>query len=191
MARPARHVRYTLADYVATEAASPLKHEFLDGHIYAMAGGTPEHAALAAAVTRLLALPRGCRIYSSDLRVRVAATGLVTYPDVTVVCGRLERDPEDVLAICNPTVLVEILSPRTADYDRGEKWEHYQQLASLRAYLLVDWERPMIEVRARPTADAPWTSTVAGPGGTARVAVLEAALVVDEVYRAAQEEAGS
>jgi Uma2 family endonuclease len=84
------HVRYTYAEYLAFESASNVKHEFCGGKIYAMASGTPEHAALQVVVSGLLfAQLRGgrCRAYSSDLRVRVLATGLVTYPDVTVVCG--------------------------------------------------------------------------------------------------------
>lgn len=91
-----RH-KYTFADYEDLEQASNVKHEFFAGEIYAIAGGTPEHAALAVAVAALLfpQLQAGpCRTFSSDLRVRVRATGLASYPDVTVVCGPLERDPE-------------------------------------------------------------------------------------------------
>ena len=96
-----------------------------------MAGGTPQHAALGAAVSAaLLAQLRGGprRVYSSDLRIRVAATGLATYPDVTVVCGRSERDPANEVTVVNPRVVVEVLSPGTEDYDRGEKLEHYKQI---------------------------------------------------------------
>lgn len=105
MVAPAHRVRYTYAEHLALEASSDVKHEDFDGQIDAMAGGTPERAALAAAVIGLLfpALRRGrCRAHDADLRVRVPATGLATYPDVTVVCGPLERDETDEQAVTNP-----------------------------------------------------------------------------------------
>src|SRR5580693_2061022 len=113
MADPAHRLDYTYAEYLGFEASSNVKHEFLDGQIYAMAGGTAEHAALASAVIgQLYAQLRGarCRTYDSDLRVRVPARGLTTYPDVTVVCGPREHDPTDPLAVTNPMLLVEVLS---------------------------------------------------------------------------------
>lgn len=101
--RAPRH-RYSYSEYVALEQGSAVRHEFFDGEIYAMAGGTPTHAGLAATVIRLVGaqLPFGCRVYSSDLRVRVPETGLSTYPDVTVVCGQTTRAVDDPLAITNP-----------------------------------------------------------------------------------------
>jgi len=91
------HHRFAFGEYLELEEQALLKHEFLDGQVWAMAGGSPEHAALAANVTALLVAAlqgKPCRVYSSDLRVRVQATGLATYPDVTVICGRLVSDPE-------------------------------------------------------------------------------------------------
>ena len=125
---PAHNIRYSWADYLALEESSNVKHEFLGGQIYGIAGGTPEHAALKAAITGLLfAQLRGgrCRLHDADLRVRVPETGLATYPDVTVACGPLERHPQDQDAVTNPTLIVEVLSRSTADYDRGDKFEHY------------------------------------------------------------------
>src|SRR3954470_15470270 len=98
------HSAHTYAEYLALEASSNVKHEFLAGQIYAMAGGTPEHAALAAAASGLLFAQlrgRGCRVYDSDLRVRTRS-GLATYPDVTVICGPTERDDVDAQAVTNP-----------------------------------------------------------------------------------------
>src|SRR5690606_31274388 len=119
-----------------------IKHEFLDGLVWAMAGGSPEHAAIAANIVALLVnqlAGRRCRVFSSDLRVRVKATGLATYPDVTVVCEQLELDPDDPKGhtVTNPKLLVEVLSPSTAEYDRGEKLDHYRQIESLEVILLV------------------------------------------------------
>jgi Uma2 family endonuclease len=143
----------TFAEYVALEEATTGKHEYVGGQIYAMAGGTPEHSALAVSIaTQLANQVRGgrCRVHSSDLRVRVVETGLATYPDVTVVCGAWERDPENAQTVVNPAVLVEVLSPSTEAYDRGEKLEHYKRISSLRAVVLVAHERR--ERRPRRTA---------------------------------------
>lgn len=189
MSRPGEHVRYGFDEYLAVEEISTVKHEFLDGHIYAMAGGTPEHAALAASVIgHLFGQLQGgsCRVYDSDLRVRVLATGTATYPDVTVVCGPRETDPEDANTVVNPTVLVEVLSPRTQAYDRGEKFEHYRQMGSLREYVLVSPEEPRIEVRRR-AADGSWQDLVARAGETAVLDSIGAALDVDAVYCAASD----
>ena len=101
----------------------------------------------AALVTQL----RGgsCRVFSSDLRVRVLATGLATYPDVTVVCGELSTDPESALIAVNPKILVEVLSDSTASYDRGEKLEQYKQIESLEAVLLFSQTSRRVELHER------------------------------------------
>mgnify|MGYP003827017317 CR=1 FL=1 len=121
--------RYTYREYLALEDGANVRHEFLDGEIYAMAGGTPEHASICVNVSTALNVQlrgRGCRVHSSDLRIRVLPTGLVTYPDVTVVCAHAELDPEHRHTITNPQLVVEVLSPSTAAYDRGEKLAHYK-----------------------------------------------------------------
>lgn len=189
MVAPAHRIHYTYAEYLALEASSNVKHEYLDGQIYAMAGGTPEHAALAAAVIGLLfpELRRGrCRAYDADLRVRVPSTGLATYPDVTVVCGPLERDAEDEHAVTNPTLIVEVLSRSTEEYDRGDKFEHYKGLASLRQYVLVSHRERRLEVWTRD-ADGGFTCAVARDGDVLHLASIDARLDVRELYDAAAE----
>ena len=185
MPAPAGLHRYTYADYLALEAASNVRHEFLAGEIYGMAGGTPEHAALGMAVgSALLAQLRGgpSRVYSSDLRIRVLATGLATYPDVTVLCGEPQRDPESPTTLVNPRVVVEVLSDSTVDYDRGEKLQHYRQIATLGAVVFVWHSEPRIEVWARGENDA-WVVRDAGAGEIATIAAIGCRLVVDDVYR--------
>lgn len=189
MTSPAHRVRYSWADYVALEASSNVKHEFLDGQIYAMAGGTPEHAALAASVIGLLfGQLRGgrCRAHDADLRVRVLATGLATYPDVTVVCGPRERDPDDENAVTNPSLIVEVLSPSTEEYDRGDKFEHYKQIPSLRQYVLVSHREREVEVWTRDDAGA-WTRAISREGQSARLDAVGATIDVRELYDAAAE----
>src|SRR5688572_15281630 len=128
--------RYTFHEYLTIEQSSTIRHEFLAGEIYAMAGGSPQHAALALAVgATLLAQLRGdqCRVHGSDLRVRVPETGLTTYPDVSVVCGPYQTDAQDKNTIVNPALVVEVTSESTEEYDRGEKLASYQRIPSLRA----------------------------------------------------------
>jgi Uma2 family endonuclease len=183
MATPIGH-HYRFAEYLALEEASNTKHEFLDGEIYGMAGGTPEHAALSVAVSSaLLTQLRGgpCRVYSSDLRVRVLATGLATYPDVTVVCGELKRDPESPSTVVNPRVVVEVLSDGTEAYDRGQKLDHYRRIPSLTAVVLVSHRSPAVEVWERSSDDA-WHRREYRPGQAAEIESLPARLPVDEIY---------
>lgn len=186
MSRPARHHRYTFADYLSVEKISTVKHEFLDSEIYAMAGGSILHAALSAAVSGsfLQQLETRSRVLSSDLRVRVVATGLVTYPDVTLVCGPIETDPVNRETVTNPTVVVEVLSPSTFDYDLGDKFDHYKQIPALTSVVFVWQDRAQIEVRARQP-DGTWTSSVALGGQHAHLPFLSASLDVDRIYRQA------
>ena len=168
------------------EEYANVKHEFVDGQILAMAGGTPEHGAMAVRVAAaLVAQLRGkrCSVYSSDVRVRVGATGLSTYPDLSVVCGQEERDTEDRLALVNPVVLIEILSPSTEDYDRGEKLDHYKRIPSLREVVLIAHDRPLLEIWQRTDSAAAWTERRAGAYETARLASIDCQLDVDDLYR--------
>ena len=182
----ARH-RNTLRDYLDVEEASVVRHEYIDGDIVAMAGGTPEHAALAGAVFVLLGRQlRGhpWRVYSSDLRIRVLETGLATYADATVICGIPERDPASPTHITNPTLLVEVLSPSTEDYDRGEKREHYQRIAALREYILVSQAREQVEVwRRQPSGE--WTQSAHGAAERIALNSIGCQLDIDELYEAA------
>lgn len=178
---------FTFDEYLQLEEIAEVKHEFLDGQVWAMAGGSPEHAAMIGNVTTLLNVQlRGqrCRVFTTALRVRVKATGLGTYPDVTVVGGRLERDPEDRTGhtVINPRVLVEVLSKSTEAYDRGEKLAHYQTIPGLDEIILVAYDRQEIEV-VRRDADGTWSRHLAGPDGVARLVSIACELPVAEVYR--------
>ncbi len=175
--------RYTIQEYLDLEARANVKHEFQGGRIWAMAGGTPEHAAMAMAVGAALAVQlRGkpCRVYSSDARVRVKATGLDTYPDVTVVCGREERDGEDANALTNPVVLVEVTSEGTEEYDRGAKLDHYKRIASLREVVVVSHRERRVEVFRRGRSK--WTSTKV-TRGVVKLDSVGASIDVDDIYR--------
>jgi Uma2 family endonuclease len=184
MSTPAHRIRHTYAEYLVLEAHSNIRHEFLDGQIYAMSGGTPEHAALMGTIIRALQLPAGCRVYPSDLRVRTRS-GLTTYPDTTVVCGSTERDSEDKHAITNPSLLIEVLSRATEEYDRGDKLEHYKTIPSLRQVVLVSYRRRAIDVWSRGD-DGSWSHAVAREGDVAEL-VIGGRLDVRHIYEAAAE----
>lgn len=188
MPAPAHTIHYTYAEYLRFEASSNVKHEFLDGQIYAMAGGTPEHAALAATVIGLLfpTLRQGrCRAYDADLRVRTMS-GLSTYPDVTVVCGPAERDREDEQAVTSPTLIVEVLSRSTEEYDRGDKFEHYQSVPSLRQYVLVSHRERRLDVWTRGN-DGAWNCASVQDGEVAHLASIDCGLGVRDLYDASAE----
>lgn len=150
--RPARH-QYSYAEYLAYERDSGMKHEYDNGEIIAMAGGSRRHNALASRVSAALENARasGCVAFQSDQRIRVLATGKATYPDASMVCGPIEGDPADPSAetITNPMLLVEVLSPSTEKDDRGDKWQHYQLIPALQEYVLVSQSHPRVEVYRR------------------------------------------
>jgi Uma2 family endonuclease len=180
----APQLRFSFREYLSVDRESAIKHEFLDGMILAMAGGTPDHAALAMAVgtslTRQLEGKR-CRVFSEALRIRVIATGFAGYPDVSVVCSKLERDTDDANTVTNPKVVVEVLSPSTEQYDRGEKFRQYQQIAELAHVVFVAHDTRQIEIWSR--GDAGWTTATAGPGQRALLPMIDCTLDVDEIYR--------
>lgn len=157
----------TVDEYVAIENFSNLKHEYYDGQIRAMGGGTPEHARLGAAIVRHLGNQlegKPCTVYSSDLRVRITATGLITYPDVSVGCGKMQMDALDPLAQVNPTVLIEVTSKSTEKYDRTAKYEHYKLIPKLREYVIISHRERMIEVFRRAD-DGTWSLAERGGDG--------------------------
>lgn len=180
-------LKYVTEDeYLAQEICATEKHEWLAGQVYAMAGGTPEHSLIAMNIGRELgnlAKDRPCSVYSSDLRVRVAATGLNTYPDVTMVCGELKRTKQRPPAATNPTLIVEVLSESTQEYDRGGKWRHFQTLETLTDYILVWQDRPWVEHYSRLSPDRWQYRLVDGLGQSLPIESLAGELPLIEVYR--------
>ncbi len=184
MSDAASQVRVSYEDYLQLERRELQKHQWIDGEVFAMVGGTPEHARLQAELIRQIgnALAGGpCKVYSSDLRVRSSVTNIATYADVTVVCGPLVHDPEDPDAVTNPTLIVEVLSPTTERFDRGDKALHYRRIPSLREYVLVTQDTPRIEVFRRRD-DGRWEFVEAGSGGQIELESIGCTIAVDEVY---------
>lgn len=177
----ARRLHSSMQDYLSAAESSVVKLEYFDGDIISMPGGTPEHAAIAAeTIIRIGSkLKSGCQAFSSDARIHVDATGLSTYPDVSIVCGPQTRSNRDPLALINPTVLVEVTSPSTEDYDRGEKLSHYKQIASLQAVLLISHAQRRITVVSR---EARWETREYRPGESVTIPGIGVTLSVDEFY---------
>jgi Uma2 family endonuclease len=154
--------KLSVAEYLARERAAEFKSEYYRGEMFAMAGASREHNTakenlIVELGTRLKGTP--CRTFSSDQRVKVSATGLYTYPDIVVVCGKPEYDPLDPDTLVNPVAIIEVLSPATETYDRGAKFRQYQQLPSVQEYILVAQDEPVVERFVRQ-ADGTWVLTV-------------------------------
>ena len=144
--------RLTFDDFIARERSSTARHEWVEGIAYMMAGGTFEHGRL---VDNALVLLRNklegkpCQVYSGNFLVRTPSE-LGAYPDLMVFCGPIQGDPSDPERVAtNPTLLIEVLSPSTEAYDRGEKFEHYKTLPSLATYVLVSTGQQRVEVFQR------------------------------------------
>jgi Uma2 family endonuclease len=156
----------TASQYLAWEREQPERHEYCRGEVFAMAGGSPRHNALSAAIARDVgAVVRGsnCRVLSSDQRIVVRPGERYVYADASLVCGQFElaAGTSDVLA--NPRTIFEVLSRSTEAYDRGDKWAAYGRIASLREYVLVSQLQPRIEKFSR--ADGSWRYDVIEAGG--------------------------
>lgn len=179
----------TFEDFLAEERESSTKHEWLDGVVYAMAGGTVEHGRLATKMTAALtaALTGRCSVYSSDVMLYVRETNLATYPDGSVVCGPV--DVQKVVrngkvigeAITNPTIVIEVLSgDSTEGYDRGEKFAHYMRMPSLQQYVLVCQTERRIEIYRRPDGRGHWQSGVIHSGQSFEL--HDTTFSVDDIY---------
>jgi Uma2 family endonuclease len=132
--------RLTPAQYLEIERRSEIKHEYIDGRMYAMSGANEPHVTIAVNIaTSLKNQMRGrdCRVYMADMRVKIDPSGRYTYPDLAAVCGERRFEDAEVDTLLNPSVIVEVLSDSTQAYDRGEKFDHYRKIESLREYVLV------------------------------------------------------
>ncbi len=151
----------TPEEYLHREQSAEFRSEYFRGEMFAMAGASANHNLIvlnAGASLREQLRKKPCRVYPSDLKLRIEATGLYTYPDLSVVCGepQLESTGGDVLL--NPVVLVEVLSDSTEAYDRGKKFEHYRTIPSLKHYVLVAQDRHSIDCFSRKP-DGSWVLT--------------------------------
>lgn len=173
---------YTYDEYLRALEASQIKLEYVEGEIYAMAGGTPSHAQLGARAIALLqrSLPAGCTVFSSDLKILVEHSDLATFPDLSVVCGPLQTSARDRNAATNPTLLVEVTSPSTENYDRTEKLRSYKQLSALRVVLLVSHRARRVTIVER--TEAGWAERDVRGGEVVTLEPPPLRFSVDELY---------
>jgi Uma2 family endonuclease len=179
--------RYTVDEYLRMERDAAQKHEYRNGEIIAMAGGSVNHSLIIANClrsigNRLDGTP--CRVFDSNLRVRITRKMLYSYPDATVICGSPKIDPDDSAGetILNPRLVLEVLSKSTESYDRTEKFDRYRQIESFEEYVLVLQDSPRIESYSR-RPDGTWIFDVAsGRAAVSKLHSLDIALPLAEVY---------
>ncbi len=156
MSSAATKICFTPQEYLALERKSETRNEYYNGEIFAMAGASREHNLIAGNLFRDIGNQledRPCETYMNDMRVWIEATGLYTYPDVVVVCGEPRFQDREVDTLLNPTVIVEVLSPSTEAYDRGDKFRHYRRIDSLHEFVLISQDRMMVERYTRQGKD--------------------------------------
>jgi len=177
--------RLTEAEYLALDRANPYRSEYIGGEMFAMAGGTLRHAALAARCivelnSRLAG--RGCTVFSSDARVRTPRTASHVYPDVSVVCGEVRTQPNASDVLINPAIVVEVLSPTTRDYDKGAKFELYREIDSLTDYLLVDSDDPKVVLYSRQPDNSWILREVSGLQTSIAIPSLSITIDLPQIY---------
>ncbi len=186
MAHPQEIKRYTLAEYLELEEQADYKSEFYNGEIWAMAGGTPAHSRIASncnyALTGIFEA-KGCQVFESSLMVQIERLQVVLYPDVSVICGPLELDPDASTLVRNPSLILEVLSKGTGKYDRGGKFIKYQMIPSLQTYVLVEQSEPRVFV-AHKSPNGEWGFTdYFGMHETVELTPLGVSISMAQIYR--------
>jgi Uma2 family endonuclease len=180
----AQKVTLTPDEYLAMERASLEKHEYCDGEVFAMAGASWEHNLIVGNVVTALNIAvrrRSCQVCPSDMRVKVPATGLYTYPDASVVCDRPVFEDDKADTLLNPQVIVEVLSDSTEDYDRGTKFKNYRTIPSLVDYVLVSQTGGYVEHHVRQ-ADGSWLMREHGTGERIELVSIGCGIDFDDLY---------
>jgi Uma2 family endonuclease len=175
----------TEAGYLAFDRESEIKHEFIDGRVYAMSGASEAHNLIAGSIyvslyTQLRGRP--CKVYASDMKVRTPSTRSYTYPDISVVCDDAEFDGDSRDILLNPTVVIEVLSPNTERFDRGRKFQRYRELESLQEYVLVAQDSPHVERFARQDNGLWQLSEVHGLQASLSLTSIACALRLADIY---------
>jgi Uma2 family endonuclease len=179
-------IKLTPAEYLAIERKAEFKSEYYAGEMFAMAGASRQHSR---ARTNLSGELHGqlkessCEIYDQDMRLRVSPTGLYTYPDIAIVCGKAEFEDTELDILLNPRAIFEVLSESTEKYDRGTKFEHYRQISSLQEYVLVSQDRPRVERFVRQADDSWKFVEISGMDATLEFTSVPARVALAEIYR--------
>ncbi|PDV98451.1 Uma2 family endonuclease [Candidatus Chloroploca asiatica] len=182
-AQPKRYI--TEQEYIEFERASTSKHEYFDGQIYAMTGASRIHNLIAGNTLATLhgqLRRKPCQVFPSDMRVKVARTGLNTYPDLVVICGEPEFTDDALDTLINPLVLIEILSPSTERYDRGMKAQNYRTIETLQDYLLIAQDHYHVEHYSRQENGQWLLQEAIDIGSAITIHSIECTLALKDVY---------
>ena len=175
---------WTAGEFLSFEAASETKHELVDGEVYDMTGGTGEHSRISANIIVAVGsqiVNTSCTVNTSDMMLK-AADGRYLYPDMSVVCGKPYYEDDSRLALLNPVLVVEVTSPTSSTYDRGLKREFYQQMPSVKVYLIIDQHRVLAELYTR--ADVGWLMQVfESIDDVISLKILDCELPLAQIYR--------
>jgi Uma2 family endonuclease len=175
--------KFTPEEYFAWEEQQEVKHEYFEGEVFAMSGGTLNHAAIGVRIVSLIDthLDEGdCRVFNSDARVKIYDSEKYTYPDASVTCDR--RDRETPQFVTHPCLIVEVLSPSTEAYDRGDKFELYRKSPSLREYALVSADKIAIDLHRKDDLNR-WQSIYYRAGDTVELETIGLTFPIERVYR--------
>jgi Uma2 family endonuclease len=171
-------------EYLAIERAADFKSEYVAGEMFAMSGASRNHSFLVGDIFAQLLQQlksRQCEVHASELRVRVTPA-TYTYPDVVVVCGEPEFEDSELDTLLNPTVIFEVLSPSTENWDRGGKFERYRRLESLKEYILVSHSEYLVEQRARQSDNTWLLRDIEGPDSTLHITSIDCVMSLREIY---------
>jgi Uma2 family endonuclease len=178
-------VYITPQEYLTIEHEAEYKSEYFDGEIFAMSGASPMHNQITINVSAEIHTQfkkRPCRVYSNDMRVKVSPTGLYTYPDIVALCDKPRFDDEQKDTLLNPTVIIEVLSDSTANYDRGTKFKHYRTLESLKEYILIAQDECHIEHYIRQINNQWVLSETSNLSETIDLPSIDCHLTLTDVY---------
>lgn len=176
----------TEEQYLTMERAAPFRSEYLRGAMHAMAGSSPEHSRITARIISLLdgQLKEPCVVYTSDLRLYMGATGLYTYADAVILCGKPERKAGTTDVVLNPRVIVEVLSKSTRDYDSGDKFENYKSIPSFMEYLLIEQDKPLVTSFLRLDTGWDWRPhSYEGREGVIELGSVPVSLQIERIYQ--------
>jgi Uma2 family endonuclease len=179
--------RMSIDEYLRFESDAERKHEYVDGEVLDMAGSTGEHSLITmnlGAELRTALKGKPCRVYDGNLRARIHNRPFYNYPDLQVICGGIEYDPDDDrnMSALNPRLIVEVLSPSTEAYTRGKKFRRYREIPSLREYVLVSQNEPVVETFYRQD-DGTWAlATFQGADATAQFRSIGATVPLGEIF---------
>lgn len=177
--------KWTFEEYLAYEEETGIKHEYLDGEIYAMTGGTKKHAVISTNCTRVIGnqiLDSGCYVTNSEMRVQISPTKFV-YPDFVVVCGKDEFMDDKEITLLNPTLVAEVISESSEKYDRGLKSEYYRSVTSLKHYLIVEQNRVYVQLYTRGEDDKWIFQEFNQRDMTVPLDAIGVTLAINDVYR--------